>query len=69
MIFNDSARQRKAQSGTVPPGGIEGTEDVGQVLFRDAASSVRDRHAGAMAMRSDFDPDRARPIHCLHRVE
>jgi len=46
VLFDDAPRKRKAQARAIAFRGVERPEDVGEVLRRDSATGVTDRHAG-----------------------
>ena len=69
MIFDNTVRKRKTKTGTIALGGVERTKNVGQVLRRNASTSIADHNAGVAIPRTDFNVHRARLLHGLHRVE
>src|SRR5580698_8797132 len=69
MILDDAMCERKTKTRAIPLGGVERTENVGQVLRRDAPASIADHNAGIAIPRTDFNVHSARLLHGLHRVE
>src|SRR5271166_378199 len=69
VFFYDAAGERKTQAGTVAFGGVEGAEDVCQVLRKDAATGVADDHTSAIISRTYLDAHGARPLYRLHCIQ
>src|SRR5262249_31323874 len=69
VVFDDAASERQAEASAVSFGGKEGTEDVGQVLRRDAASGVGHDDFGLVAAGNDVDADGAGTLERLNCVQ
>src|ERR1035437_1320494 len=69
MFFNDTKGKRETETCAIALGGIEGPENVWQVLRRDTTPSVADNHTGAIISRTDLDTNCARALHGLNGVQ
>src|SRR5579863_4209356 len=69
MILDDAVRERKTKTGAIALGGVERTENVGQVLRRNAPTSIAHHNAGTAIPRTDFNVHCTRLLHGLHCVE
>src|SRR5215469_7338111 len=69
MPFDDPARQRETQPGSVAFRRVEGSENVRKIFGRDAPAGIGDGHHRFLVQSRQRYPDRAGSINGLDRIE
>src|SRR5665811_480827 len=69
VIFHDAAGQRQSEAGAVALGGVEGTENVGEVIRVDTASVISHFDDGCRTLGSQRDGDLSVRVDRLQSIQ